>query len=283
VTSSPALRDINSSYRSNPSDAIQRGCHAALSQRAHHKRSGAFLGRWVSGLGGRLYGGLPLTAAAGYRDRSVKATDLGSTVLDLGMLDLEEIATALQYQDSWGHCWLIDPQSGQIGFALPSSHDRADERSPTRERDTIVHVPNALDFTVVPVGDGARALVPMIDGQSLVDLVAAFEAQRAYEPSGGYAGIIPAHFNFGVLTRYYEAREDRQWPSPQHAWLLGCDCGEVGCWPLTARIEVTADDVTWSDFGQPHRPGWDYEGFGPFVFERQQYAGAVSRAVEAVG
>ena len=136
---------------------------------------------------------------------------------------------------------------------------------------------------MVPVNDGARALVPRIDGQSLVDLVAAFEAQRGYDPSGAYAGIIPANFNFGDLTLYYEAREDQQWPSPQHAWLLGCDCGEVGCWPLSARIAVTADEVTWSDFSQEHRPHWYYEGFGPFVFERLQYASAVSRAVEAVG
>jgi hypothetical protein len=143
-------------------------------------------------------------------------------------------------------------------------------------------VASALGFDVVPVGDDASALVPMIDGQSLVELVAAFEAQRGYEPSGGYAGIIPAHFNFGDLTRYYEAREDRQWPRPEHAWLLGCDCGEVGCWPLTARIAVAADEVVWSDFSQEHRPNWDYAGLGPFVFERQQYAGAVSQAAEAV-
>ncbi|MGH3332697.1 MAG: hypothetical protein ACRDPJ_15470 [Nocardioidaceae bacterium] len=141
---------------------------------------------------------------------------------------------------------------------------------------------SALDFEVVPVDGGVKALVPTIDGQSLVDLVAALETSRGYEPSGGYAGIIPAHFNFGDLTLYYEARELRQWPSPQHAWLLGCDCGEVGCWPLTARIAVTADEVSWSDFCQDHRPDWDYEGFGPFVFERQQYANAVSRAAEAV-
>ena len=140
---------------------------------------------------------------------------------------------------------------------------------------------SVLSFSVVEV-DGAKALVPFIDGQSLVDLVAAFETQRGYAPAGGYAGIIPAHFNFGDLRRYYEAREARQWPKPDHAWLLGCDCGEVGCWPLTARIEVAADAVAWSDFGQDHRPGWNYEGFGPFVFDRHQYASAVSRAVGAV-
>ncbi|SFI03658.1 hypothetical protein SAMN05216561_104118 [Nocardioides psychrotolerans] len=142
---------------------------------------------------------------------------------------------------------------------------------------------NVLRFVVVAVESGAKALVPAIDGQSLIELVAVFEAQRGYEPSGGYAGIIPAHFNFGDLRLYYEAREERQWPSPHHAWLLGCDCGEVGCWPLTARIAITATEVTWSDFGQEHRPDWDFQGFGPFAFEREQYATAVSSAVEALG
>ena len=37
-------------------------------------------------------------------------------MLDLGTVDLEEVATALQDQNGWEHCWLIDPQSGQVGF-----------------------------------------------------------------------------------------------------------------------------------------------------------------------
>jgi hypothetical protein len=62
-------------------------------------------------------------------------------------------------------------------------------------------VTSSLGFEVVTVEGGAKALVPTIDDRPLVDLVAAFEAQHGYEPSGGYAGIIPAHFNFGDLTR----------------------------------------------------------------------------------
>jgi hypothetical protein len=142
-------------------------------------------------------------------------------------------------------------------------------------------VPNVLDFEIEVI-DGARALVPMIDGDSLIDCVAAFEAAAGYKPSGSYGGIIPDHFNFGDLRRYYVAREDRQWPRPDHAWLLGCDCGEVGCWPLTARIEVTSATVTWVSFSQEHRPAWNYEGFGPFVFDRDQYATAISKATKAV-
>lgn len=48
--------------------------------------------------------------------------------------------------------------------------------------------------------------------------------------------------------------------------LLGCECGEPGCWPLMARVEVGAEQVAWSDFEQPHRrDNWAYAGFGPFV------------------
>jgi hypothetical protein len=141
-------------------------------------------------------------------------------------------------------------------------------------------VANVLRFQVEPVG-GAQALTPYIGGASLVDLVATYESDHHYEPAGGYAGLITAHSSFGDLSRYYEARETRQWPRPEHVWLLGCDCGEVGCWPLTARVTVTTDSVTWSDFEQEHRPSWDYKGFGPFAFVREQYANAVAEAVTA--
>jgi hypothetical protein len=37
-------------------------------------------------------------------------------VLDLSRIDLEEIATALADQTDYEHCWLIDPQTGEIAF-----------------------------------------------------------------------------------------------------------------------------------------------------------------------
>ena len=37
-------------------------------------------------------------------------------MLDLSRLDLEEIATALADQTDYEHCWLIDPQTGEILF-----------------------------------------------------------------------------------------------------------------------------------------------------------------------
>ncbi len=101
---------------------------------------------------------------------------------------------------------------------------------------------SALDRRVIQ-GSVGWELIPYVDAASLIDLVNQYEEDRGYAPAGGYAGLIPAHFNFGDLTRYYLGRGDRQWPEPGQAWLLACDCGEVGCWPLQARIHV---DEPWS-------------------------------------
>jgi hypothetical protein len=37
-------------------------------------------------------------------------------VLDLGSLDLDEIAEALADQNDYDHCWLIDPRTGSVEF-----------------------------------------------------------------------------------------------------------------------------------------------------------------------
>jgi len=62
--------------------------------------------------------------------------------------------------------------------------------------------------------------------------------------------------------------------------VLGCDCGEPGCWPPACRIEVDERSVVWRDFVQPHRsdsglgPVWLPEGLGPFRFSRPPYPSA---------
>lgn len=56
--------------------------------------------------------------------------------------------------------------------------------------------------------------------------------------------------------------------------LLGCPCGEWGCWPLTVRVELTDATVRWHDFRTGHRD-WDLSGLGPFVFDRPDYEAAL--------
>jgi len=58
-------------------------------------------------------------------------------------------------------------------------------------------------------------------------------------------------------------------------YLLGCTCGEVGCWPLIASVYKKDDTICWDGFVQPHRRERDYSEFGPFAFSRTQYDDAV--------
>jgi hypothetical protein len=139
---------------------------------------------------------------------------------------------------------------------------------------------NVLSFRIEPLA-GAQSVLPLIDGASLAVLVNSFETQHDYGPTGAYRGFIPSYFSYGPLEPYFlgEAASG-YWASIGGIYLLGCKCGDVGCWPLVARVTVSGEDVTWSNFAQPHRPARDYSGFGPFVFDKRSYLAAV-RAVAA--
>lgn len=127
------------------------------------------------------------------------------------------------------------------------------------------------------------AVVPVVDGVSLVERVTGFETARGYEPAGGYDGIVPGSFRFGDLSTYYLGQQGaEQWPPPGRAWLLGCSCGEVCCWPLEAEVVADARRVVWQDFRQPHRSGRDYTGLGPFTYHRPAYDAAVQAAVASL-
>ncbi|HEV3190738.1 MAG TPA: hypothetical protein VGY54_09600 [Polyangiaceae bacterium] len=117
-------------------------------------------------------------------------------------------------------------------------------------------------------------IVPAIDDAELTDLVHAFEQRAGMETrSTSYGGLIPSYFNFGSIDDHFLGVAWRE--SNRKSPLLGCSCGEWGCWPLLARIVVAKDSVTWSEFEQPHRKGTDYSAFGPFSFVRTQYERAL--------
>jgi hypothetical protein len=135
-----------------------------------------------------------------------------------------------------------------------------------------------LSFVVEPLNPPTQmALVatPAIDGRVLSDLVEEFETRQGFDPAGGYGGLVFDFFPYGPLGKYFHGQSDDS-ESGRGIYVLGCACGEVGCWPLKCR--VTADDkiVTWHTISQPHRPARDYSAFGPFLFEAAQYANAVA-------
>jgi hypothetical protein len=133
-------------------------------------------------------------------------------------------------------------------------------------------------------GSGAaRELLPRVDNVSLVDLVSGYERAASFDVPGAYAGVVLDRFNFGDLAAYLTGRPDSTyWADKDTIALLGCECGEVGCWPLEAQILIDDDLVTWRGFTQPFRPQRDYGTFGPFVFRRSQYERAVREVAGAV-
>lgn len=131
---------------------------------------------------------------------------------------------------------------------------------------------------------GAAEVVPVVDGEELADLIHAFEKRQGWRPGGvSYAGLVPTSFRFGPLRIHFLAAGGA-FKVRQKVPLLGCECGEWGCWPLLASVTVDDDAVLWSAFEQPYRPERDYGGFGPFTFDRQEYEGelaALERASRA--
>jgi hypothetical protein len=118
-------------------------------------------------------------------------------------------------------------------------------------------------------------VVPAIDGVLLTDLVGTYELGLAMDPAGhAYGGLVPALYRFGAMDRHYRGGSTEAF-GPAIP-VLGCECGEWGCWPLLARISVCPDGVTWDEFAQPRRPVRDYSGLGPFHFTRDQYEDALA-------
>jgi hypothetical protein len=139
-----------------------------------------------------------------------------------------------------------------------------------------------IQFVTAPRPDlgAVTEVVPVIDGCKLTDLIHEFERRAGMETRNtSYGGLIPAYI--GPLDLHFlgasRKRDDRSVP------LLGCSCGEWGCWPLLARVVATESFVTWTEFRQPHRRERDYSGFGPFSFELRHYKSELVKLLSALG
>ena len=141
-----------------------------------------------------------------------------------------------------------------------------------------------VSFTIQPFED-TLAVTPVVDGTPLPEMIAAFEHEHRFEPAGGYGGLIPKWFEYGPLDRYFlgDFDKDSYFSRMDRIYLLGCQCGEVGCWPLMARIRTGSESVSWDSFQQPHRKERDYAGFGSFVFDAEQYREALVALRSAKG
>jgi hypothetical protein len=142
-----------------------------------------------------------------------------------------------------------------------------------------------VSFEFAPAGedfpDDLQQIRIKVNGVDLPELVreAELPAARAddeEEIAGNYIGLVAGYMRVDLAGQFLGGRGTPMFTgSDDRTALLGCGCGEVGCSPLMARVTVTEDTVTWDDFEQPTRPEWDYDGFGPFTFDRGQYERAL--------
>lgn len=142
-----------------------------------------------------------------------------------------------------------------------------------------------VSFEFAPAGeefpDGLRQIKIEVNGVELPELVREAELPSARagaeeEMAGNYIGLVAGFMRVDLAGQFLGGQGTPMFEdSNGKTALLGCGCGEVGCSPLMARIEVTDEAVTWQDFEQPTRPDWEYEGFGPFRFDRAQYERAL--------
>ncbi|WP_133871914.1 hypothetical protein [Paractinoplanes brasiliensis] len=137
-----------------------------------------------------------------------------------------------------------------------------------------------MEFRTVEeeLGVGVRpTLVPYLSGVSLLDLVRKAELPFARREgsrglAGSYAGLLGEEVRWP--SRHYLGNPVLSWFGDGDTVLLGCGCGDWGCWPFTALVTVDEDTVTWSGYRTGHRD-WDYRELRDFTFDRHQYEEAL--------
>jgi hypothetical protein len=142
-----------------------------------------------------------------------------------------------------------------------------------------------VSFEFAPAGedfpDGLLQIKIEVNGVELPELVRDAElpsaqADEEADVAGNYIGLVAGYMRVDLAGQFLGGQGTPMFEDSEgRTALLGCGCGEVGCSPLMARIRVTDDTVTWEDFEQPTRPEWNYDDFGPFIFDRSQYERAL--------
>ena len=128
----------------------------------------------------------------------------------------------------------------------------------------------------------------IINGRDLIKIIRNIELPFATRE--GSPQIAGAYSYLAAQRVFFPSRHFLGEPEPIYAdcegrtYVMECECGEPGCWPLAVRIELRDQKVVWSDFRQEHRgPNskageWRYDALPSFTFDRVSYEQALSRS-----
>lgn len=115
-----------------------------------------------------------------------------------------------------------------------------------------------------------------INGVNLIDTLTVFETKMVEQTNdsampGHYMGLDPQELYQNLMNP-----EKYSWDDKHRSLVLGCVCGDEGCWPMHVDVRKKRDHIIWTDFENRFRNGefdivWDYSEIGPFVFDRKAY------------
>lgn len=145
---------------------------------------------------------------------------------------------------------------------------------------------NFVEFKIIPkhdIGTGRDYEVVdiSVDEKPLAEIMKAHE--MPFAEAEGHPELAGDYHAMNIVAQSLEeyflgCERDAWWGDDENkTLLLGCSCGETGCWPLLCKITVEEEKVIWSGFEQWHRcTEWDYSNVG-FVFDKQQYINALEK------
>ena len=123
--------------------------------------------------------------------------------------------------------------------------------------------------SMFPIYECARI---KMDGTPFVDIVSAYEKKML---EGNKEASLAGSYWYLHPKDLIEYLEGDGFGNTHQIAILGCPCLEEDCWPLRCSVERQEDYIIWYDFYQPHKKQWDYSGFGPFAFEKNQLGDAI--------
>ena len=119
---------------------------------------------------------------------------------------------------------------------------------------------NQVAFSWDPKAVGGYGAIRIeVDGRDLAELVRPVElpfavAEGHERIAGTYVGLRPWQLDSSVSDHFMGGPDSHLACGPHDKTvLLGCECGEPGCWPLMACVVVNDRDVIWHSFDSPER------------------------------
>jgi hypothetical protein len=102
-------------------------------------------------------------------------------MLDLGRIDVEEIAAALADQTDYEHRWLIDPRTGQVAFWTSDTGINGKDAVETDELDLLVIDPLPSNVWFQDMADFAEGISDSVVGRQLADSLQGRGAFRRFK------------------------------------------------------------------------------------------------------